>query len=261
MAEGKREDPKVNIFWKIPMFEFLEAEELDRLYSLCTTERFAKGDYIFLECDPPRSLYVLVKGEVKLLKQTDDGREMIVEMVYPGEIFGEEAVFDGQPYPMTAQALDDVEVLSISRSDFFGFLRDNPDLALEIITELGSRLREAQNTIRALALEIITELGSRLREAQNTIRALAMERVEWRIARVLLMLARKAGVAGKEGVSIDLPLTRQDIADMAGTTVETTIRVLSNFKKMGLVDTERGRIILRDRARLEQMVSEGCAQR
>ncbi len=239
MAEGKREDPKVNIFWKIPMFEFLEAEELDRLYSLCTTERFAKGDYIFLECDPPRSLYVLVKGEDKLLKQTDDGREMILEMVYPGEIFGEEAVFDGQPYPMTAQALDDVEVLSISRSDFFGFLRDNPDLALEIITELGSRLREAQNTIRALA----------------------MERVEWRIARVLLMLARKAGVAGKEGVSIDLPLTRQDIADMAGTTVETTIRVLSNFKKMGLVDTERGRIILRDRARLEQMVSEGCAQR
>lgn len=221
------------------MFEFLEAKELDRLYSLCSTERFSKGDYIFLECDPPRSLYVLVKGEVKLLKQTDDGREMIVEMVYPGEIFGEEAVFDGQPYPLTAQALEDVEVLSISRSDFFTFLRDNPDLALEIITELGSRLREAQNTIRALA----------------------MERVEWRIARVLLMLARKAGVKEKEGVSIDLPLTRQDIADMAGTTVETTIRVLSNLKKLGLVDTEKGKIVLRDRARLEEMVSEGCAQR
>ncbi|MDI6873375.1 Crp/Fnr family transcriptional regulator [Candidatus Solincola sp.] len=239
MTEGQGGDPKVNIFWKIPMFEFLEAEELDRLYSLCARERFSKGDYIFLECDPPRSLYVLVKGEVKLLKQTDDGREMIVEMVYPGEIFGEEAIFDGQPYPMTAQALEDVEVLSISRSDFFSFLRDNPDLALEIITQLGARLREAQNTIRALA----------------------MERVEWRIARVLLMLARKAGVKGKDGVSIDLPLTRQDIADMAATTVETTIRVLSNLKKLGLVDTEKGKIILRDRAKLEEMVNEGCAQR
>ncbi len=239
MTEKKGGDPRVNIFWKIPMFEFLEAEELDRLYSLCSKESFAKGDYIFLECDQPRSLYVLVKGEVKLLKQADDGREMIVEMVYPGEVFGEEAVFDGQPYPLTAQALDDVEVLSITRADFFAFLRDNPDLALEIITELGGRLRQAQNTIRALA----------------------MERVEWRIARVLLMLARKAGVTEKGGVSIDLPLTRQDIADMAATTVETTIRVLSNLKKLGLVDTEKGKIVLRDRAKLEEMVSEGCPQR
>lgn len=238
MGADSADASKVNIFWKIPMFEFLEAEELDRLYSLCSTERFAKGEYVFLECDQPKNLYVVVKGEVKLLKQTEDGRETIVEMAYPGEIFGEEAVFDGQPYPMTAQALDDVELLSIPRGDFFSFLRDNPDLALEIITELGTRLREAQNTIRALA----------------------MERVEWRIARVLLMLSRKAGVTEADGVSIDLPLTRQDIADMAATTVETTIRVLSNFKKMGLVDTEKGKIILRDRKHLEEMVSEGCRQ-
>jgi CRP/FNR family transcriptional regulator len=237
MAEKKSDASKVNIFWKIPMFEYLEAEELDRLYSLCTTEKYGKGEYIFLECDAPRNLYVVVKGEVKLLKQTEDGRETIVEMGYPGEIFGEEAIFDGQPYPLTAQALGDVELLSISRSDFFAFLRDNPDLALEIITELGARLREAQNTIRALA----------------------MERVEWRIARVLLMLSRKAGVDKKDGVSIDLPLTRQDIADMAATTVETTIRVLSNFKKMGLVETEKGKIILLDKKHLEEMVSEGCA--
>ncbi|RJP32835.1 MAG: Crp/Fnr family transcriptional regulator [Actinobacteria bacterium] len=238
MAEKKVDASKVNIFWKIPMFEFLEAEELDRLYSLCSTERFAKGDYIFLECDQPRNLFVVVKGEVKLLKQTEDGRETIVEMAYPGEIFGEEAIFDGQPYPLTAQALDEVELLSITRTEFFSFLRDNPDLALEIITELGARLREAQNTIRALA----------------------MERVEWRIARVLLMLSRKAGTVEVDGVSIDLPLTRQDIADMAATTVETTIRVLSNFKKMGLVDTEKGKIILRDKKHLEEMVSEGCRQ-
>ena len=219
------------------MFEFLDAEELDRLYALCSTENISKGEYIFLECDQPRNLYVVVKGEVKLLKQTEDGRETIVEMAYPGEIFGEEAIFDGQPYPLTAQALEDVELLAITRTDFFSFMRDNPDLALEIITELGARLRESQNTIRALA----------------------MERVEWRIARVLLMLSRKAGTMEADGVSIDLPLTRQDIADMAATTVETTIRVLSNFKKMGLLETEKGKIILLDKKHLEDMVSEGCA--
>jgi CRP/FNR family transcriptional regulator len=238
MAEKKDDTSKVNVFWKIPMFEYLDAEELDRLYSLSTIEKYSKGDYIFLECDAPRNLYVVEKGEVKLLKQTEDGRETIVEMAYPGEIFGEEAIFDGQPYPLTSQALQDVELLSITRSDFFAFLRDNPDLALEIITELGERLREAQNTIRALA----------------------MERVEWRIARVLLMLSRKAGVTEEDGVSINLPLTRQDIADMAATTVETTIRVLSNFKKMGLVETEKGKIILLDKKHLEEMVSEGCTK-
>jgi CRP-like cAMP-binding protein len=237
MAKKDNTHSKVNIFWKIPMFEFLEAEELDRLLSLCNTERYSKEEYIFLECDSPRKLYVVVKGEVKLLKQTEDGREMIVEMAYPGEIFGEEAIFDGQPYPLTAQALSDSEILSITRTDFFSFLRDNPDLALEIITELGTRLREAQNTIRALA----------------------MERVEWRIARVLLILSRKAGSVEADGVSIDLDLTRQDIADMAATTVETTIRVLSNFKKIGLVETGKGKIILRDKGKLEEMVSEGCA--
>ncbi len=220
------------------MFDFLEAEELDRLYSLCTTVRFPKGEYIFLECDQPHNLYTVVSGEVKLLKQTEDGREMIVEIAYPGEIFGEEAIFDGQPYPLTAQALSDVELLSVSRSDFFAFLRDNPDLALEIITELGARLRTAQNTIRALA----------------------MERVEWRIARVLLMLSRKVGKKEADGLRIDLPLTRQDIADMAGTTVETTIRVLSNFKKMGLVETEKAKIVIKDQKALEDMVSEGCKQ-
>ncbi|MDY6794514.1 MAG: Crp/Fnr family transcriptional regulator [Actinomycetota bacterium] len=237
MADKKSDDPKVNIFWKVPMFEFLEAEELDRLYSLCSTEKLAKGEYVFLECDAPRKLYVVERGEVKLLKQTEDGREMIVEMAYPGEIFGEEAIFDGEPYPMTAQALSDVELLSITRTDFFSFLRDNPDLALEIITELGARLREAQNTIRALA----------------------MERVEYRIARTLLILSRKVGVVEVDGViNIDLVLTRQDIADMAATTVETTIRVLSNFKKLGLVETEKGKIIIRNKLELENMVSEGC---
>jgi CRP/FNR family transcriptional regulator len=236
--ERKTEGPKVNLLWKIPMFNFLDAPTLDDLYALTEAEKFGKGEYIFMECDPPKKLYIVIEGEVKLLKQTESGREMIVELVYPGEIFGEEAIFDGKPYPMTAQALEDTELLSIKRGDFFEFLRANPDLALEFITEFASRLRLAQNTIRALAAE----------------------RVEWRVARILLLLARKARVAASKEVTIDLPLTRQDIADMAGTTVETAIRVISNLKKMGLCETQRGKIVITDREKLEKMVQEGCAQ-
>ncbi len=234
----KKEGSKVNLLWKIPMFDFLEAEALDHLYSLTESEKYSKGEYIFMECDPPKKLYIVTSGEVKLLKQTESGREMIVELIYPGELFGDEAVFDGEPYPMTAQALENTELLSIKRGDFLSFLREYPDLALEFLAEFAARLRLAQNTIRALAAE----------------------RVEWRVARVLLLLMRKVGVPGADGLTIDLPITRQDIADMAGTTVETTIRVISNFKKLGICETDRGKIIITDRERLEEMVSEGCAR-
>ena len=150
MADKKDDTSKVNIFWKIPMFEFLDAEELDRLQSLCSSENLSKGEYVFLECDPPRKLYVVVKGE------------MIVEMAYAGEVFGEEAIFDGEPYPLTAQALGDVELLSVTRTDFFTFLRDNPDVAGEIedaiLTAHGMPVRHGSKPLEP------TENGDRDRD-------------------------------------------------------------------------------------------------
>ena len=220
------------------MFNFLDEAALDALLAMTETETFSKGEYIFMECDASRKLYIVTRGEVKQLKQTESGREMIIELAHPGDIFGEEAVFDGKPYPMTAQCLEDCEVLSINRSDFFDFLRVNPDLALEFITEFAQRLRLAQDTIRALAAE----------------------RVEWRVGRVLNMLAQRAGEKGPDGVSINLPITRQDIADMAGTTVETTIRVISHLKKLGICDTVKGKIVITDPEGLGNMVREGCVQ-
>ncbi len=234
----KEETAKVNILWKIPMFNFLDQEALDALLALTETETYGKGEYIFMECDASRKLYIVTRGEVKMLKQTESGREMIIELAYPGDIFGEEAVFDGKPYPLTAQCLEDCEVLSIKRSDFFDFLRDNPDLALEFITEFASRLRLAQDSIRALAAE----------------------RVEWRVGRVLNLLSARVGQKGPDGVSINLPITRQDIADMAGTTVETTIRVISHLKKLGICDTVKGKIVIIDPDQLGNMVREGCVQ-
>jgi CRP/FNR family transcriptional regulator, nitrogen oxide reductase regulator len=238
MAKKKEDESKVNILWRIPMFNFLDQEALDKLLAMTESETFAKGEYIFMECDASRKLYIVTRGEVKQLKQTESGREMIIELAHPGDIFGEEAVFDGKPYPLTAQCLEDCEVLSINRSDFFDFLRANPDLALEFITEFAQRLRLAQDTIRALAAE----------------------RVEWRVGRVLNMLAARSGEKGPDGVSINLPITRQDIADMAGTTVETTIRVISHLKKLGICDTVKGKIVITDPEQLGNMVREGCTQ-
>jgi len=232
------DEVRLNVLWKIPMFSFLEKEALDRLYSLTEPRSLSKGEYVFMECEPPKEVFIVTRGEVKLLKQTEGGQEMIVELAYPGDIFGEEAVLDGKPYPLTAQCLEDCELLAIPRGKFLGFLRENPDLALEFIAEFARRLRLAQDTIRALAAE----------------------RVEWRVGRVLNMLASRVGERGPDGISINLPITRQDIADMAGTTVETTIRVISHLKKLGICDTVKGKIVITDPEQLGNMVREGCVQ-
>ncbi len=96
----------------------------------------------------------------------------------------------------------------------------------------------------ALALRVIEEQGRRLREAQETVKSMAVERVERRIARILLKLAATTGSSNEDGITIELSLTRQDIAQMTGTTVETAIRTMSRFRKKGLVRTKRGRVTI-----------------
>ncbi|MHB8780570.1 MAG: Crp/Fnr family transcriptional regulator [Candidatus Geothermincolia bacterium] len=237
MRVERADSSRLNVMWKIPMFNFMEANELDELYSLMAVTSYAQNEYIYSECEHPKKLFVVEQGTVKLLKQSEDGREIILDIAIPGDLFGEVALFDGKPYAETAQVLEDAVVLTLERSDFFSFLRKNPDITLEIITELGGMLRRYQDTIRALAAE----------------------RVEWRIARILVNLAKRAGIAASDTLEINVPITRKDIADMAGTTVETAIRVISNFKRLGILDTQRRKIVVTDMKRLEAMVKEGCS--
>jgi len=125
-------------------------------------------------------------------------------------------------------------VASIYREDFLRLLKQYP----------------------ALALGLIEELGHRLREAQEMIKSMAVERVERRIARILLKLAATTGSSSEEGIVIELPLTRQDIAEMAGTTVETAIRTMSKFRKKGLVQTKRGRVTILEPHQLVKIAEE-----
>ena len=166
------------------------------------------------------------RGRVKVLKHASSGKDFIIAFFGPGEMFGEVAVFGGRPYPASAQAAEDGEVLGIRRDDFLRFIAARPELSLRIINVLGGRLRDAQ---------------SRLKD-------LAAERAEPRLARILLMLSARLGVK--------LTFTRQEIADMAGVTVETAIRIMSRFREDGVVSSERGSITILDAAGLRQ-ISEG----
>lgn len=217
---------KTQILRQSFIFSSLNDDELDELADLAIERSFAPNEFIFWDGDAPEWFYIVTEGKVKILKYSSSGREFIIAFFGPGETFGEVAVFENKPYPASAQAVVKTKVVRIKREDFLSFLLNRPQVALKIISVLAGRLRDAQ---------------SRLRD-------LAGERVEQRLASVLLMLSAKLGLT--------LPFTRQEIADMAGTTIETAIRVLSHLKDREIIRSVRGKVIILDEEKL-RLLSEG----
>ena len=196
---------------------------------------YDKDDYLFWEGEPAEWLVFVVEGQVKMIKHSESGRETILATFGPGQIVGEVGVLVGEVYPATAQALEPASTLNLRRDDYVELVRRYPDLAWALIQELGRRLQGAHETIRSLAVE----------------------KVERRVARVVLRMANTAGERLDDGtVRISVPLSRQDIADMAGTVIETAIRALSKFQKQGLIETRDGHIVLLEAHRLVAIAEE-----
>ena len=186
-----------------------------------------KDEHLFFEGDPARWLVFVAQGRVKVIKHSEGGRETILSTFGPGQIVGEVGVLIGDVYPATAQALEPTVTLSLRKDSYVDLVRTRPELAWALISELGERLQRAQEMIRSMAVE----------------------KVERRVARVLLRMASTAGerlddAAAPGAVRINLSLSRQDIADMAGTVIETAIRTLSGFQRQGYIETKGGHIIL-----------------
>ncbi len=208
------------------IFSGLNDGDLDALSKLAVSHSFKAGEFVFWEGDVPAHFFVVTSGRVKVLKHSSLGKEFVVAFFGPGDVFGEVAVFEERPYPASAQAISDTAVLGIGRDRFLAFLSGHPEVALRIINMLGGRLRDAQNRLNALA----------------------GERAEQRVASTLLMLSSKLGQS--------LPFTRQELADMSGTTIETTIRVMSRMKRGEIIRSRRGRTDILDETRLK-LLSEG----
>ncbi len=209
------------------LFAPLPDEEQSRVEKKLVRRTFEKDEYLFFEGEPAEWLVFVAQGRVKMIKHSESGRETILATFGPGQIVGEVGVLVGDVYPATAQALEPTTTLGLRRAEYVDLVRGHPDLAWALIEELGRRLQRAHETIRSLAVE----------------------KVERRVARALLRMANTAGErledAGTPGaVRITVPLSRQDIADMAGTVIETAIRTMSKFQKQGLIETRDGRIVL-----------------
>jgi CRP-like cAMP-binding protein len=163
-----------------------------------------------------------MSGKVKLTQITEEGQQVILRYVGPGEAFAVIAVLRKIPYPVTATAVEQVKLLSWGEQTMLELMERYPRLAINSLSLLATQIQEFQDRFRELATE----------------------RVERRIARALLRLAKQTGRKTDQGILIDFPLTRQDLAEMTGTTLYTVSRTLSQWEKDGLVSSQREQVTL-----------------
>lgn len=218
---------------KIPIFGTLNTSDMEEVKPYLIPAAFKKKEVIFSEGDSSDWLYIVTKGKVKITKLSQSGREIILEIISPMDFFGGVAVMRGFPYPANAVAMDDAEVLKISRSNLMRILDRFPNL------------------MYCMAMNI----GDRIKGSHEALKNIAVEKVESRIASLLIKLADKVGSKADNAVAIDMKLTKQDIADMVGTTVETSIRTMSKFKKLGIVSEKSRKIVIKDVSKLKSLCS------
>jgi len=209
---------------QIPLFEGLgESVLLDLLRQSHACHCF-RDEYLFMQGDPASFVYVLKSGRVKILQVTPEGQEVILRVQGSWQMFGAIALVQGEEYPATAQALEECD----------GF------------RWTGSALIELFPRYPVLARNALHCMADHTRESQDMFRQMATERVEQRLARALLRLARQLGKKTPQGVCIDIPLTRQDLAEMCGSTIYTVSRILSQWDRSGLIEAGREKVIIRN---------------
>lgn len=208
---------------QIALFSDLNPAEIERLLAAARVITIPDGGFIFLQGDQAEHLYVLQSGLVRLGQVTADGHQVLQRVIGPGTLFGAVALMPNAEYPVSAEAASDCQVLSWSTRQMMGFVKEMPTLAL--------------NALRMMA--------GHVQEVQDRFRELATQRVERRLAGALLRLASQTGRKIEEGVLIGVALSRQDLAEMTGTTLYTVSRILSQWEEKGLILSGRERIVIR----------------
>lgn len=232
-SAGSDKEHAAEAIGSLPVFRGLSPGDQDRLASLATLRRYDRGDFLWHAGDSADHLTVIVRGRVKIVRHAESG-DLILELFGEGEPVGAIAVYNGIPYPASAVCLEPVALLTLPRRDYFELLDRHPEFARSVIRELT---------------KLTISLTRKLEEMRG-------QRVETRIARLFLTLAERMGRDTPDGREIVLALTRQEIADLVGTTVESAIRVLSRWGREGLLLSGRGRFLIPSVERLREAVEE-----
>ncbi len=214
---------------KCPIFEDLDADELAEFARVALMRTCAKGEYLFHEDDPADGLYVLVSGHIKIHKTSPQGKEQILRLVRPVEMFAEAAVLSGRRYPAAAVALDDSVALCVGRDDFMRLVSANPAVSLKMLGHLSQLLRDVSRLVEELSLADVPS----------------------RLARYLIDLADRAGAD-----EFELGLAKGELATRLGMAPETLSRTIRRFVEQGALVMHGNRVRLADRALMER-VSDG----
>ncbi len=217
----------------VPIFSDLPEDTIEKIAQVGSTRTYKKDSIILMEDEVGGALFIIVKGKVKVTRTSNDGREVILNILTDSDIFGEMALLDGQTRSATVTAMEDSEIFIIQRNQFLEFLKEHPEISIALMQELSKRLRTADMQIKSLSLKD----------------------AEGKVATVILQLANDIGKIKQGIVEIDkLPL-QQDLANMAGTSRETISRTLHSFAKKGLIELEGSKLRIFNYEKFKNMYS------
>ncbi|MFQ5559519.1 MAG: Crp/Fnr family transcriptional regulator, partial [Nitrospinota bacterium] len=188
-----------DFFEKTALFSFLPVHERSSIKKKFSRQNCKKDEFIFFEGEVCQALYILLEGKIKIIKQSSDGKEIILEFISPGELFGAFALISNSPFPASAVALGPVEILKLPKKTFCALWEKYPEVTA-LLTET---------------------LGKRLISAHNFKQAISHDTAEIRLATVILKLFKEL-----QPNEVEIKVTRKELAELVGTTVETTIRTL-----------------------------------
>lgn len=205
-----------------PIFQAMQPEELEAILGFATERRFRRGQVIVQKGDPGSSMMAVLSGRVRISAVNAEGKEITLNVISPGQVFGEIALLDGQPRSADATAIEDTLLLVVERRHFIPFLAGNQNLVMRLLAELCQKLR---NT--SLALEQI-----------------ALFDLETRLARLILKLAADYGRITSDGTRIELKLSQRDISNLVAASRESVNKQLGEWRENGALTFENGYILL-----------------
>ncbi|NLD46055.1 MAG: Crp/Fnr family transcriptional regulator [Clostridiaceae bacterium] len=217
---------------KLAFFSELPEDYLERISEISIQRSYKRNMIIFMEDEPGEAFFYIKSGKVKIYRTYDDGREHIIHILGPQEVFGEVTLFNNINYPASASVYEDAEVIIFKNNKIEELIRQNSDLAFNMIKILSRKLLFAQQKIKDLTFNDVYS----------------------RMASQIIKLSMSYGKKTDKGILIDINLSRQELADMTGTTRETVSRVISRFKKEKSISEEKDSIIIIDEQKLKNWI-------
>ena len=217
-----------DVLRQAPLFNALDDEAAAALSSSLGTIRLRRGEVLFHEGDTGDKLYIVAEGKVKLGRTSSDGRENLLAILGPGQMFGELSLFDPGPRSATVTAVTDVAFYSLSHDDLLRWLDGRPDVANGLLAQLAGRLRRANDVVSDLVFSD----------------------VPGRVAKALLDLADRFGRTAEDGIHVHHDLTQEELAQLVGASRETVNKALADFASRGWLRLEPRSVVLMDPERL-----------